>query len=302
MAERCTIIYVMSDVRSGSTLLENILSKSAEATSVGELALLKGHILKQGPGIKWNWTCSCGKPVLECNFWQAALAGVDTTSPDFVTAIQWNYKSKRLLAGSFFSPLLQKSFLAVTQKKLNKNAASILNKIYTNIFNYTGKKFIIDSSKDPVQAYMIYLNKPKNFDVKIVYLRRDLRAIAASKVKWSIANQKKKQKTLSKFLTNSLFYKKLCNYVLRNVPAADIVTINYEQLAQQTQQQLDKVTTVTGMQPYTAPEFMVVEDDHTIAGTPQRFTKKPIAYDNSWRKAFSKKPILFFLGNIMNKI
>ncbi len=48
MPAKCTIIYVMSDKRAGSTLLENILSKSDETVSVGELALLKNHIFRQG--------------------------------------------------------------------------------------------------------------------------------------------------------------------------------------------------------------------------------------------------------------
>ncbi len=34
---------------------------------------------------------------------------------------------------------------------------------------------------------------------------------------------------------------------------------------------------------------MQVEDEHTIAGTPQRFTKKPIQYDNSWEETYSKQ-------------
>ena len=48
-----TVIYIIADRRSGSTLLENMLSKSEEIISVGELAMLKGHILKEGPGEMW---------------------------------------------------------------------------------------------------------------------------------------------------------------------------------------------------------------------------------------------------------
>ena len=50
MQEKTTVIYIISDRRSGSTLLENMLSKSEEIISVGELAMLKGHIYKEGPG------------------------------------------------------------------------------------------------------------------------------------------------------------------------------------------------------------------------------------------------------------
>ena len=302
MQDRCTIIYVMADVRSGSTLLENILSKSPETVSVGELALLKGHILHKGPGIKWNWNCSCGLTVAECPFWNNALKNIDVSAADFNISVQWNYKSNKILTGSFFPFILKNALLQINERKINQSTIAALTAIYKNIFQYTGKRFIIDSSKDPVQAYMLYLNKPADFDVKIIGLTRDLRAIAASKRKWSIANKKQHQKSLGKFISNSLFYKRICTIISGLVKPEDSLTISYEQLATDTQNQLNTIFAKTGMQPYKAPEYMYVEDDHTIAGTPQRFEKKPIVYDNTWKQAYNKKPLLSFIGNLINKI
>src|SRR3954462_4715929 len=151
MPEKCTVIYVMADVRSGSTLLENILSKSSETVSVGELALLKGHILHQGPGIKWNWNCSCGSPVLECSFWKNTLRGIDVNAANFNTSIDWNYRSSRMLIGGILPALLKKALLKANAQKINKDTIKTLNTVYKNIFQATGQPFIIDSSKDPVQ-------------------------------------------------------------------------------------------------------------------------------------------------------
>jgi Sulfotransferase domain len=198
--------------------------------------------------------------------------------------------------------LLKKALIKINARKINKETVQTLNTVYKNIFQATGKPFIIDSSKDPVQAYMLYINKPADFDVKIVGLKRDLRAIAASKRKWSIANKKTNQKSLMKFLSNSLFYKKIYNAISRLVNPDDVLMLNYEELATRTQEQLDKIVQKTGLQPYSAPQYMYVENDHTIAGTPQRFTKRPIAYDNSWKKTYEKKPVLSFIGKVMNKI
>ena len=165
--------------------------------------------------------------------------------------------------------------------------------LYRNIFKTTGKQFIIDSSKDPVQAYLTYCNKPQDFDVKIISLQRDLRAIAASKSKWSVVNNRKK-KPLRKWLTNSLFYKKICRTVVQLIPPEDVISISYENLATNTQDQLNAIAAVCGLQPYEAPKFMVVENDHTIAGTPQRFTKRPISYDDSWKGYVRQKTIVIF--------
>src|SRR5215210_5840531 len=98
MKKQLTIIYVISDRRSGSTLLENILSKSPEVISVGELAMLKGHILKQGPGERWNWNCSCGQQITQCTFWAPVLKDTYFNNISaFNTNINWNFKSKKML-------------------------------------------------------------------------------------------------------------------------------------------------------------------------------------------------------------
>ena len=301
MPEKCTVIYVMSDVRSGSTLLENILSKTEETVSVGELALLKNHLLRTGPGARWNWACSCGLPPLNCPFWSRVMERMPVSDANFNTAVRWNYRSKKMVVGSLFSAFIKKKFGELNAEKLNRNTIATNFSLYRNIFTITGKKFIVDSSKDPVQAYLTYLNKPPDIDVKIINLKRDLRAIAASKSKWSVANSKKK-KSLGRWLTNSLFYKKICIVVTQLANAEDVISLSYENLATHTQQQLDAIVKVCGLQPYRAPEYMAVENDHTIAGTPQRFSKRPIVYDASWKAVYKQKPLLSFFGNVMNRI
>ena len=299
MPGKPTVVYIMSDVRSGSTLLENILSKSEESVSVGEMALLKNHIFRRGAGFRWNWNCSCGKLIPDCPFWSVILKDMDTDSEQFHTAVQWNFKSKKMLAGSLFSSFVKKRIAQINGRSINKEVVTTNIQLYRNIFAQTGKAFIIDSSKDPVQAYITYLNKPPDYDVKIISLQRDLRAIAASKNKWNQLNEAK-HKSLGKLLTNSLLYKKICNAVVHLVPQEDVVSVHYEDLAVQTQVQLEKVLQTCGMKFYQAPVMMGVDDDHTIAGTPQRFTQRPITYDDSWKQAYKKKPVLSVLGKIMN--
>ena len=300
MEKKPTVIYVVSDRRSGSTLLENILSKSKEVTSVGELALLQGHLLKQGPGERWNWNCSCGQPLSECVFWSVILKDVDNTDPSFATNIQWSFKSKKLLAVALVPSVFKKRLLEILSSKKNKNVAATLNKLYTKIFEHTGKPFIVDSSKDPLQALSIYRSE-RNFDVKIIWLTRDLRAVAVSKSKWKELNVKR-QKTLKKILFDVFYYKRICEAVAAFIKPEDIINIKYEELAQQTQPQLDKIVERFGMNKYTAPEYMFVEDDHTIAGTPNRFSKRPIVYEETWKKNYEQKKMLYYTGSLLNKL
>lgn len=301
MKKKATVIYIVSDRRSGSTLLENILSKSPEVTSVGELNTLKGHILKQGPGERWNWNCACGQPILQCPFWKEILTDSYGKAPaSFSTNIEWNYKSKKLLLASVLPSLFYKRLLTVLRNRKNKDVAATLSNIYNNIFEKTGKPFIVDSSKDPLQALCIYRSK-RDYDVKIIWLKRDLRAIAVSKSKWKELNVKK-QKTLKKILGDVFYYRRICAATSMFFKQEDLLKMNYEDLAQRTQEQLDAITSKFGMDSYVAPEYMFVEEDHTIGGTPNRFEKRKIVYEDGWKKTYGNKKFLYATGNVLNKL
>lgn len=301
MNKKPTIIYVMSDKRSGSTLLENMLSKSAECFSVGELALLEGHLKKEGPGEKWNWNCACGSPFTECVFWSSIVKETYQQNPqDFATNIHWNFKSKGLVMNAFSSASFAKKLLAVIEKPANKKVTATLEKLYSLINQQSGKTFIVDSSKAPFQALAVY-KKITGFDVKIIWLKRDLRAIVTSKMKWKSVN-KKKEKSMLKLLMDVFYLKKLCYTVFKMAKPADVLELNYEDLAQHPQQELDKIFSKFGLTPYKAPEFMELAEDHTIAGTPGRFTKRPIQYDESWKKQYKNNKLAYRFGGILNSL
>jgi len=301
MKKKPTVIYIISDRRSGSTLLENILSKSPEVTSVGELAMLKGHLLKQGPGERWNWNCSCGAPVTHCDFWKFILKDTcEKNSSSFNTNVEWNFKSKKLFAVAAFPSIFKKRLFNIISNKKNEDVAATLDNVYNKIFEQTGKPFIVDASKDPLQALCVYKSE-RNYDVKIIWLKRDLRAVAVSKIKWREMNIKK-QKTLHNLLFDVFYYRRICSAVVSFIKREDLLRLNYEHLAQFTQEKLNDITSKFGIDKYAAPTHMFVENDHTIGGTPNKFEKRPIVIEESWKRNYEKKKMLYLTGNVLNKL
>lgn len=297
MQDKSTVIYIISDRRSGSTLLENILSKSTETVSVGELAMLKGHIIKEGPGEIWNWNCSCGKPVLECPFWSVVLKDIYTN--EFETKITWPYKSSKALFAAIVPAVAKNNLLKFIHTKKNKKTIANLDAVYSSIGKISDKKFIVDSSKDPLQGLAI--NECTSVDAKYIFLSRDLRAITFSKLKRWKVNKRSDKKPLET-LTDSFYYKKICSAVLKNVPLNNFIKVDYEALAANPQKELDIICGKFGLQKYTAPMYMELSDDHTIAGTPGRFEKKPIAADNSWKDFYKSNKVLNTLGKVFNSL
>src|SRR5690606_31016409 len=72
------IVYIVSDVRSGSTLLENIISRENDVFPVGELHSLGSYLRREGWGAEWQWRCSCGEEIEKCSFWKLVLLDFDS--------------------------------------------------------------------------------------------------------------------------------------------------------------------------------------------------------------------------------
>ncbi len=297
MQEKLTVIYIISDRRSGSTLLENMLSKSGEIISVGELAMLRGHIYKEGPGIFWNWTCSCGKAILECEFWSKVLENI--YDENFQTKTKWPFKSTKIAVASFLKKTGCKTLWKYINTPVNNATINTLDKIYASISNVSSKNFIVDSSKDPMQALAI--SKCKHIDAKYIWLTRDARAIAYSKVKRAKVN-KSSDKGVFRTLGTTLFFKKLCAAALYCLKGHQQLTISYEALAANPQQELDKICNEFGLKNFTAPEYMELMNDHTIGGTPGRFERKKVAEDVSWKQFYSNNPFLNAFGKLTDAL
>lgn len=284
MKEKQTIIYILSNQRSGSTLIENILSKSSQMVSIGESYLLGGHVQKTGPGGTWDWNCSCGSSLVACDFWKKVYRKLNISDPKEITNTTIDYpKGKH----------------KERQVKMNNEALSLMNKVYKAVFEITNCEVLVDSSKEPFYGTYLYHNSPFNF--KFVYLKRDLRAVSISKYRWRKKYNKKKVGHLKLLIANYL-HRLICWYMLRDVNKEDVFSLKYEDFFINPQQTLNDMSNFFGFDKYEVPEYMELNNDHTIAGTPNRFKKTKIKYDDRWHSFAKKHPIFNGLGYILNKI
>lgn len=286
MKEKRTVIYIMSDTRSGSTLLENILSKSPQMVSVGELRLLESYANKGFLGHTLDWRCSCGEHFENCSFWSRIfqrLFNNDGYSKIESTVIKDNQKHR------LFKYL---SFRVRWNFDKNRPVLKLLDLLYKYVFEYSGKHVIIDSSKDPLQAMAIC--RKSDYDVKIIFLKRDIRAVVLSKKKW---NKGKLYNTL----VMSKLYDCRCRDVFSKVNENDRLYLRYEELVKDPQKALNRITEKFGLDTFAAPEYMFVENDHTVAGTPNKLIKRKIEYDDAWKAQISGKKIFNVVAKLLDK-
>ena len=218
---------------------------------------------------------------------------------NFETKIRWPYKSFKILSACLVPFIFKRYLKNFIHTKKNTQTTEKLNVVYTAIHNVSGKKFIVDSSKDPIQALAV--DECKNADAKFIWLSRDLRAITFSKLKRWKVNKRSNKKPLET-LTDSFYYKKICAAALLCINKNNTIKINYEALAANPQKELDAICNKFGLQNYTAPEFMELSNEHTIAGTPGRFERKKIAADDSWKDFYVHHKMLNVSGKVFNSL
>src|SRR5205814_1556558 len=158
---------------------------------------------------------------------------------NFESGIKWNFKSKALALNGMLPFLFKNKFLKVINNANNKKVTDTLNRLFTLVQQKSGKPFIVDSSKNPLQALAIY-KKVTGFNVKIIWLKRDVRAIVTSKSKWKTLN-KKKEKSKTKRLLDVFYYRRLCNTVASIADAKDVIQLDYKNLATNTHEELQKI-------------------------------------------------------------
>ncbi|MFA7686572.1 MAG: sulfotransferase [Moheibacter sp.] len=279
----------MSDVRSGSTLLENILSNSPEIVSVGELIHLHAYLNKGDVGKVFEWKCSCGKDFNTCEFWSKIFSSLKEHGIIDVKKTSV-FKSKDLN----FRKRLESIHLPENEQIINH-----VDKIYETIFDISNKSFIVDSSKNEIQ--LAALIKYSRYNIKVIYIKRDIRAVVLSKLKWQI-KLGLKQTNIFKLLLATKIKNNIQNTTFgKVVKKNDRLKLNYGEIANDVPGTLNKIFKFTGIEPYTSPKFMEMHNNHSVGGTPNR-ERREISYDNSWKAEIATKPFFRMVGKFIDFI
>jgi len=276
-----TIIYIMSDVRSGSTLLENILSNAPKTLSVGEIHHLDSYLYKGKRGKTVNWVCSCGKSTSDCEYWKAILT---------------NLKRKNIKISNT-SIKQTKSGNKQIIENYNLGVIKHIDEIYNAIFDENDVDIIVDSSKKTTHGQLLYNNS--KYNIRIIYLKRDIRAVTFSKAKWAKKNNQK-EKSLYHILRRTKIHDIKLKKALRTIAPDHLIEIKYEELAKQPHRAIKQIVQKFGLPSFDVPEYMDFSNNHTIGGTPTKFEKSPIKYDDKWEELSKRKPVFHVVGKLVD--
>ena len=277
-------IYILSDKRSGSTVLENLLAQMDGVFSAGELRLLQGHYLKKGAGNEWNWQCTCGEAIENCVRWSKSV-GLLANKPTLIPHPAVKQLLKKAVKAGWMDTLAE---IHPTRTEIAENCKQILQEIAPEA------KYWIDSSKDPIQGYFM----AKAFqNGRVLIIERNLRAIAYSKYKHKI--RKGEAANILKLLFEVFRNAQLRKAVKKELEGlnVEVQLLRYEDFILEPSRYVAQILEKSlSLKEEERLQYFDASQQHSIAGTPSRFEKKELKLDDSWKSFYNSKPVVNALG------
>lgn len=309
------VIFVASESRSGSTLLDLLLGNQDEYVSVGEMRQLQGISLQDYcvAGFRdqrYPLICTCGQPLDTCKFWK---------SVEVASGLSFKTTSFKGSAPSSWKKLIQVSYL-IGGRRLVRGLGSLFPvignelkvasncfQVYDAIGEFTGARYIVDSSKDIYHYLLLKMMCPGQ--VKLVILHRDGRAVAFSQVRSNRSGLWPSDEQLSPFAQAVKHWVRVNRNILlfsNRTKKQDKYVLRYEDLCTDPQKSLERL--LKGLRadvPALSTELQKV-DRHNLGGSPSRLdlSQTTIQLDERWRKEISARQLEEFdrFGSRMNRI
>lgn len=278
------VIYIMGHARSGSTILNILLGNSPDAMAAGET----GNFYRSG--LLNNEFCSCGQPFEQCEFWSPISRSMRQQLNGKIDAFISYSKSLDNWRNVLFSGRMSKDNLTTDwYHKVNRQ-------LFEEIITASGKNTLIDASKDPVRFF--HLRTLPQYKFALIHIVRDPRAVCLSQLRTfkkdmqSGLERDMQGKSIFKTV-KSLYINTYLSEKMKRLHKHNVVTVNYDELAQGKGSALSDITLATGLDTtalaHSINKGEILHQFHSAAGNRLRMSREiRLMYDYSWRQSLTR--------------
>jgi hypothetical protein len=267
------VLYLTGWLRTGSTLLGNVLGELPEVAHVGELHYLwQNGVLRTGT----NSLCGCGKDLLDCSVWTQVLGEVSVPARQVVA---WQ---RDLLRTRHTHARLAEARGHAAPAPGVEAALELMVALYRAVAAHGGGgRLIVDGSKFPAEAAALLGRR--DLDVRVLHVVRDPRATALS-------YRRAKVYIESRGPAESSGYWLAFNLSsdLVGATAERYLRIRHEDLAARPRDVIADVMRFAGLDddpPVDGAGTARLGVNHTVTGNPDRLTRGTVTIrpDERWR-------------------
>jgi len=218
------IVYVMGTGRSGTTILDVLLSNNAGHVGCGEITHLFGSSVIEDD-------CACGISVANCSVWASVLREFSSSEREKVDTLL-----RAVEAHSAFFLVIMGLFPSVKLTEYNR----VNEKVYGTLF-HQGFKVVVDSSKYAARALLLAVRYKKR--VKVICLTRSPEGLLNA-----FAKRDTEQPPKSVLGTMLYYvYTMICFAIVRWKLQGQVVMIRYEDMIADPVSTLNKVEDKLGL-------------------------------------------------------
>ncbi|MCG8371496.1 MAG: sulfotransferase [Proteobacteria bacterium] len=285
------ILFVLADVRSGSTLLAQLLGAHPDVFSVGEIQWLRAYArddrsLYNPPH---ELACACGETFAACDFWQSVAARLQRPVRDafFVPRVfSWIGPGavRQGPYGRLWMRLLRTIPSAwlwpgVRQLSGGRGIAENNLAVFDAIFETTGARYIVDSSKNAFRFRSIYDKRPGG--CRIIVLNRDYRAAVHSRMKRGVTLDEAAEKWAEKV--------RQVRALTRGIPDDVLLPVKYEDICGDPRRELTRICEFLGLEFRERMLRRPTQSIHDLGGSPSKLEagRREIRLDTSYVGKYS---------------
>jgi hypothetical protein len=284
-----SVVFVLSDVRSGSTLLDQCLGAHPRIVSLGEVHWLRAYVRQDRRFYDPDHplVCSCGRNLESCPFWSAVEGklgrpleslhlGSKSEAPedDVLRKAPKGSLPRRMfrLAPRLFRHAVVRRLMAGPRMAADSIA------LYDAVAEVTGGKVCVDSSKSPLRFRAVHAARPlRTF---AVVLSRDYRAVVHSKMKRGA-----KMDVAARGWRRKM---RQIDVLTGDIPQEYVLHLSYEALCSDPQRELSRVCKFLSVDFHERMLQRPSDDVHHIGGSPSKFDagRTRIELDHAYEGSF----------------
>jgi hypothetical protein len=181
MNQKIPVVYILSNGRSGTTLLDMLLGAHPNIWTLGEAQILPWELINS------RVPCGCGQPVSESEFWKPILDLIPTE----INGYHIGYFRNINQVGKVIRWDLLFDLLRGRAREKWKGPIDEYGRKNAKLFEVVRKaaeqrsgheiRWLVDASKDPYRLF--WLKQSGYFDLRIIHVIKDPRALVFSMAK-----------------------------------------------------------------------------------------------------------------------
>ena len=284
-------VHIVSDYRSGSTLLDQVLGAHSQICSVGELHHLRAYV-RQDRALHdpaYPMTCTCGVAIVDCEFWssvqRSAKVPLDqlilrTDAPaGHADSRHIRGRLRRILGSLYWSPASR--FIAPLL--VDSSIAHDNERLYAAIHQASGCRYVVDSSKSLLRTALLF--KSDNSRNRAILLCRDYRGVVHSKMS--------RGRGLEESARSWVVRLRNMEKLVTRIPTACVHRVRYEDLCTNPVDEIQKICRFLDLDFQQEMLHRPNIDVHQIGGSPSKLSqeRREIRLDTSYRDAFSSQEL-----------